>query len=61
MKSIYPDGMMNSGDEGELKIATYIKDGRVIIDFGKDLSWLGFDKDTLRAFIDGLENKYKQI
>lgn len=57
----YPDGKLNSNDEGALKIATYVKDGRVIIDFGKDLSWLGFDKQTLRAFIDGLENKYKEI
>ena len=61
MNSIYPDGMLNGGDEGVLQIAIYIKDKRVIIDFGKDLSWLGFDKESLRAFIDGLENKYKQI
>lgn len=61
MKSIYPDGMISKDDDGALKIATYIKDGRVVIDFGKDLSWLGFDKQTLRAFIDGLEDKYKKI
>lgn len=57
----YSDGKLNNNDEGDLKIAVFIKDGRLIIDFGKDLSWLGFDKKTLRAFIDGLENKYKQI
>ena len=57
----YPDGKLNNNDEGALQIATFIKDGRVIIDFGKDLSWLGFDKDTLRAFIDGLEAKYKDL
>lgn len=61
MKSIYPDGMISKDDEGVLEIKTYIKDGRVVIDFGKDLSWLGFDKQTLRAFIDGLEDKYKKI
>ena len=57
----YPDGKLNKNDEGALRIATYVKDGRVIIDFGKDLSWFGFDKQTLRAFIDGLEDKYRKI
>lgn len=57
----YPDGKLNSDDEGVLAIATYIENGRVVIDFGKDLSWFGFDKQTLRAFIDGLEDKYKQL
>ncbi len=47
--------------DGNLKIAIYSKDGKVIINFGKDLSWLGFDKKSLRLFIDGLENQYKKI
>ena len=61
MNNKYPDGKLHSADEGALNVAVGIKDGRVIIDFGKDLSWIGFDKDTLRKFIDGLEDKYKQI
>lgn len=47
MNEKYPDGKLNQGDEGTLKIATYTKDNRVIMDFGKDLSWIGFDKETL--------------
>jgi len=57
----YPDGKMNNNDEGELKMAIYIKEGRVILDFRKEISWIGFDKKTLRALIDGLEDKYKKI
>ena len=57
----YPDGKLNNSDEGELRMAIGIKDGRVVIDFGKDWSWLGFDKETLRNFIDGLEEKYKDL
>ena len=57
----YSDGKLNSNDEGDLKMAVFIKENRVIIDFGKDLSWLGFDKKSLRNFIDGLEDKYKQL
>lgn len=29
------------GDEGGLATKIYIKDGHIILDFGKDLSWLG--------------------
>jgi len=57
----YPDGKIHQSDEGVLRMAVLIKDGKVIVDFGKDLSWLGFDKQSLRAFIDGLENKYKEL
>ncbi len=57
----YSDGKLNETDEGDLKIAIYSKDGKVIINFGKDLSWLGFDKKSLRLFIDGLEKQYKKI
>lgn len=57
----YPDGKLNKDDEGGLKMAVYLENGRVVVDFGKELSWLGFDKVTLRNFIDGLEAKYKQL
>lgn len=57
----YPDGKIRNDDEGALKIVVFIRDGRVIVDFGKSLSWLGFDKERLRSFIDGLESKYKQL
>lgn len=57
----YPDGKLNDDDEGSLKIALLIEDNRVIIDFGKKVSWLGFDKHSLRSFIDGLEDKFDKI
>lgn len=61
MESIYPDGMLDKSDDGSLKVATYIKNERVVVDFGKELDWIGFDKQSLRTFIDNLEEKYKQI
>ena len=57
----YSDGKISDDDEGELKMAMYVQDGRVVLDFGKNISWIGFDKKTLRALINGLEEKYKQI
>ena len=57
----YSDGKLNATDDGDLQIASYIKDGRLILDFGEDTSWLGFDKQSLRTFIDGLEAQYKNL
>lgn len=57
----YPDGKLNENDNGELRILTYVENGRVILDFGKDISWIGFDKHTLKTFIDGIQKKYEEI
>ncbi len=59
----FPDGQLNEDDEGALQIMTYIEksSGRVIIDFGKKISWLGFDKASLQDFILGLGEKLNQI
>lgn len=55
----YPEGKLNDNDEGALNIAAYIEKGRLVLDFGKELSWIGFGKKNLRQFIDTLEEKYK--
>ncbi len=57
----YPDGKLNKDDLGAWGATVYIEKGRVVIDFGKELSWVALDKDYLRIFIDILENKYKKL
>ena len=57
----FPDGQLNETDEGALAIAVKVENGRLILDFGKDLSWIGLDKASLRRWIDLLEEKYKQL
>ena len=49
------DNFSDPTDEGELQIAVYVKDGVVVIDFGKDLSWIGLDRPTLEPFIKALQ------
>lgn len=44
MKNNYPRGKLNDSDEGALMIAIKVQDKTLIIDFGKDISWLGMDK-----------------
>lgn len=57
----YSDGKLNKNDEGDLQIAAFIKDGRLILEFGKKTSWLGFDKKSLEVFIAGLNNKLGEM
>jgi len=60
-KEKYPDGKLGDDDEGVLKMVIYANKGRCVIDFGKKTSWIGFDKDNLRTFIDTLEKNYKSL
>jgi hypothetical protein len=46
MKNKYPRGKLNDSDEGALAISVYEQDKSIIIDFGKDVSWIGMDKIT---------------
>lgn len=41
----FPDGKLVNQDEGELRLAVAsTEDGRVIIEFGKPIAWLGLTK-----------------
>lgn len=42
----FPRGRFARGDEGELRIAIGVRDKTVVIEFGKEVAWLGFDADT---------------
>jgi hypothetical protein len=37
----YPDGMLHKSDEGSLQFAIGGKDGKVVIDFGAPVAWVG--------------------
>jgi len=57
----YPDGKLKEDDEGALQMAVFIKDGRLIIDFGKELSWIGFAKQDVKNLVDLLNSKLKNL
>ncbi len=44
MKNYYPRGKLCNDDEGACIIAVLERDNTVIIDFGKELKWIGMDK-----------------
>jgi hypothetical protein len=37
----FPEGKMNDADEGEIRVAIGQKDGKVVIDFGSPVAWIG--------------------
>ena len=48
-------------DEGDLQIKCYIKNNKMILDFGKDLSWLGFNKEDVEILIKLFQEKLKEM
>lgn len=57
MNNKYPRGKLNADDEGALAIAIHIQDKTVVIDFGKDVKWIGMDKATALNLAKAIENK----
>lgn len=41
----FPEGHLTDDDEGEIKIAIGLKDGKVVMDFGKPVHWIGFTRE----------------
>lgn len=61
----HPDGKISPDDQGEQGISIYMAETEgkktLIINFGKDLSWIGFDKKTCSDFIKVLQKKLKEF
>jgi len=55
----FPQGKLKNDDEGELRMAIFEKDGKIVINFGKKLSWIGFDKEQARKLGNLLIEKSK--
>jgi len=59
----FPKGQISDDDQGELKVAMGInmEHKRIIIDFGKEVSWLGLGADEARSFAQGLLDNADRI
>ena len=55
MNEKYPRGKLNANDEGALSIAIHIQDKTVIIEFFKDVKWIGLDKTTALNLAKAIE------
>ncbi len=50
----FPQGKLNEEDEGGLNIAIGVKDGAIMLEFGKPVGWLGLDPGTAEAMANNL-------
>lgn len=50
----YPRGKLNEEDEGGLRLAVRAHDGVVMIAFGKEVSWLGLEKQDALQFAQAI-------
>lgn len=58
---LFPQGKLQSDDEGEIRLAVGQKDGKVVIDFGKPVAWLGFDAEQAESIADLLRRHALEI
>jgi hypothetical protein len=56
----FPRGKLNDADEGGLRMAVYVKDRTVMVDFGKKVAWLGLDADTAEKLANSLLDKVRE-
>ena len=45
----FPEGKLTQDDEGEIKIAITNYEGKVIINFGSQVTWIGFTPELAEA------------
>lgn len=57
----FPKGKINKDDEGELQLAVFSKNGRVFIEFGCAVKWLGMDPNGAIAIGKALIEKAKSL
>ncbi len=44
----FPQGKLVEHDEGEIQFAVGIRDGKVVLEFGKPVRWMGMDRHQAR-------------
>jgi len=51
----FPKGKMNAHDEGELVLRVgRTEEGKVVLEFGKSIAWLGMDPEDAKALAESL-------
>lgn len=50
----FPDGKLNENDEGQLQSAIWNHNGNVLVDFGNEVAWIGFDPQGAADFASSI-------
>lgn len=57
----FPEGQLNDDDEGEIRIAIGSTEGKVVMDFGKPIAWIGFTPEQARGIAELLLRQVEVI
>jgi hypothetical protein len=57
----FPQGKIDKTDEGEIAIAIGHKQNKVVINFGKPVAWIGFDKRQALEIAQLIRSHAQQI
>lgn len=57
----FPEGKLTAKDEGETQIGVASVDGKVVMNFGKPMAWIGFTPELARKLADSLLRHAKEI
>jgi hypothetical protein len=50
----FPEGKLTGEDEGEIKIAVGVHEGKVVVNFGKPVAWIGFSPQQARELAESI-------
>lgn len=57
----FPMGHLNKDDEGEIRIGITSHGGKIVIDFGKPIHWIGFSPDQAKDIAQNLIDRANEI
>ena len=57
----FPEGQLNPTDEGEIKIAIGVERDRIVIHFGKPISWIGFNPKQAREIAEMIRKQSYKV
>ena len=56
----YPEGKLREDDEGEIALGIAVHKGKIIMDFGGDMGWVGFTPEQSRQIASILQKRAKE-
>lgn len=56
----FPQGQLNSDDEGELRMGVARAGRKVILNFGKPVEWIGFDAEQAESLAELLKQHARE-
>lgn len=57
----YPEGKISGRDEGEIAFAVGVEDGKIVLNFGKPVAWVGFTPEQAMEIARMIRNKAKRL